>query len=79
MPPPAYWKALRAISETAVAMRVWSWASKPSRRGDLAGALAGGHDVVLVPDRQREERQAHAAAPRATTTVTSSRPRLKSR
>src|SRR6185437_8950837 len=26
-PPPPYWKVLRAISETAVAMRIWSWGS----------------------------------------------------
>src|SRR5258705_462143 len=31
LPPPAYMKALRAISDTAVAMRVWSWPSKPRR------------------------------------------------
>ena len=29
-PPPAYWKALRAISDVAVAMRVWSSWAKPS-------------------------------------------------
>ena len=39
-PPRAYMKALRAISETAVAMRVWSWPSKPSSRRDLARVLA---------------------------------------
>src|SRR5258705_10711162 len=31
LPPPAYMKALRAISDAAVAMRVWSWPSKPRR------------------------------------------------
>jgi hypothetical protein len=30
LPPPAYLKALRAISETAVAMRVCAWESNPS-------------------------------------------------
>ena len=29
-PPCPYWKAFRAISETAVLMRVWSLRSKPS-------------------------------------------------
>ena len=29
-PPRAYSNALRAISDTAVAMRVWSWMSKPT-------------------------------------------------
>ena len=34
------------------------------QRGDLPGALARQHDVVLEPDRDREQRAAHAA-PRA--------------
>ena len=40
--------ALRAISETAVAMRVWSWRVEAEQLGDLARALAREHDVVLV-------------------------------
>ena len=30
LPPPAYWKALRAISDVAVAIRVWSSGGNPS-------------------------------------------------
>jgi hypothetical protein len=45
------------------------------RRGDLAGTLPGEDDVVLMGDADGKERVAHAAS-RATTTVTSSRPRL---
>ena len=39
---------MRAISETAVAMRVWSWRSKPSSSAMLARALARDDDVVLA-------------------------------
>ena len=48
-------------------------------RGDLPGALAGRHHVVLVVDRHGQHGDAHRATPLATTTATSSCPRLKSR
>ena len=48
-PPPAYRNALRAISETAVAIRVCSCASKPSETRNLARALACGNYVSFVP------------------------------
>ena len=54
MPPPAYWKALRAISETAVAIRVWSWRVEAQQAGDLARPLPGGHHVLLLADLQSE-------------------------
>ena len=46
---------------------------------DGAGALAGQDHVALEPDRDGEERKAHAVHGRATTTVMSSWGRLKSR
>ena len=43
----AYRKALRAISDTAVAIRVCSCESNPSRAGNTARALTGGYNVLL--------------------------------
>jgi len=47
--------------------------------GELPGPLPGEDDVVLELQRHRDHALAHAAAVLATTTVASSRPRLKSR
>ena len=47
--------------------------------GDLSRALARGDDVMLVFDGDGQHRAVHARASLATSTVTSSRPRLKSR
>ena len=82
-PPVAYLKALRAISETAVAMRVWSCEPNPKSRSYLPGSLTRGHHVVFGLDRNGKNGQAHPVSPvrsspatvlRTTTTVTSSRP-----
>jgi len=47
--------------------------------GDLARALPGEDDVVLQFQRHGQDAQAHPEARLATTTVASSRPRVKSR
>ncbi len=44
--------------------------------GQLPGALAGGHDVLLLADAHGEKPEAHGRGSRATTTVMSSRCRL---
>ena len=62
-PPPAYLNALRAISEVAVAMRVWSSWAKPSKPGDLAGPLPGQDDVVLDANFQSQEGHVHGDSP----------------
>ena len=55
-------------------------AVEAEQRGDLPGALAREHDVLLGPDLGREDRGGHGrSTSRPATTVTSSRPRAKSR
>ncbi len=49
------------------------------QRGQLAGALAAADDIVLARHGHGQQRQAHAASSLQTTTVASSRPRVKSR
>ena len=71
-PPCAYSKALRAISDVAVAMRVWSWTSKPRSRAMVrarcrARTTSPSRRIVTVR-RGRLMRPAWLA----TTTVTSS-------
>ncbi len=60
-PPPAYSNALRAISETAVVMRVWSCASKPTSSASRRVALAHQHDVRFRRDRDQQQARVHAA------------------
>jgi hypothetical protein len=54
---------------------------EPQQAGHLPGALAGQYDVLLQANLHVQDRSDHPFAPhsRAANTVTSSRPRLKSR
>ena len=79
-PPPAYWNALRAISEVAVAIRVWSSGGKPSSpaiwRARCRARTTSGFERGSPGSGAACSWRAPPSAVRAAKTVTSSRPRL---